>query len=196
MTELLGALDRTGAILRQGGWNFCLVGGLAVSARTEPRFTRDVDLAVVVESDDAAQALVCSLLALGFTINAVVENDATDRMATVRMTADDGWHIDLLFASSGIEAEIVAGATDLEVVAGLVVPVASVGHLIALKLLSKNDATRPNDTADLRALSLIADPDDLLVAHQSVSLIVERGYHRGRDLIADLDLALRFVAGS
>ena len=140
MTELLGALDRTGAILRQGGWNFCLVGGLAVSARTEPRFTRDVDLAVVVESDDAAQALLRSLLALGFTINAVVENDATDRMATVRMTADDGWHIDLLFASSGIEAEIVAGATDLEVVAGLVVPVASVGHLCCQR------TTRPAPT--------------------------------------------------
>jgi hypothetical protein len=35
-----------------------LVGGLAVSVRTEPRFTRDADLAVAVTDDADAEALV------------------------------------------------------------------------------------------------------------------------------------------
>ena len=40
-----------------------LVGGLAVSARAEPRFTRDVDLAVAVVSDDEAERLPPWILA-------------------------------------------------------------------------------------------------------------------------------------
>lgn len=43
--------------------------------------------------------------------------------------------MDLLFASSGIEHEIVAAADPLEVLPDLTVPVARTGHLIALKPL-------------------------------------------------------------
>jgi len=35
-----------------------LVGGLAVSARTEPRFTRDLDFAIAVENDAEAESIV------------------------------------------------------------------------------------------------------------------------------------------
>jgi hypothetical protein len=48
--------------------------------------------------------------------------------------------IDLLFGSSGIEDQVVALAGPLEVLPGFVVPVAAVGHLIALKLLARDDA--------------------------------------------------------
>jgi hypothetical protein len=41
-----------------------LIGGIAVSARTEPRSTRDVDLAVAVGSDAEAEGL---LAVLGFS---------------------------------------------------------------------------------------------------------------------------------
>lgn len=56
-------------------------------------------------------------------------------MATVRLVrpspvARQGF-IDLLFASSGIEDQIVKQATAIEVLAGFSVPVAAVGHLIA-----------------------------------------------------------------
>ena len=36
---------------RPAGVGFALVGGLAVSARTEPRFTRDLDFAIAVADD-------------------------------------------------------------------------------------------------------------------------------------------------
>jgi hypothetical protein len=45
-----------------------LVGGLAVSARAEPRFTRDVDLAVVAGADRAAEAVVGRFLTAGFGV--------------------------------------------------------------------------------------------------------------------------------
>jgi hypothetical protein len=44
--------------LRERGVAFALVGGLAVSVRSEVRFTRDVDLAVAVSTDAEMEALV------------------------------------------------------------------------------------------------------------------------------------------
>ncbi len=44
------------------GRPWALVGGLAVSARAEPRFTRDVDLAVSVRDDRDAEDAVRTFL--------------------------------------------------------------------------------------------------------------------------------------
>ena len=43
MTSLEAILRRIKADLTQAGVSFALIGGLAVSVRTEPRFTRDAD---------------------------------------------------------------------------------------------------------------------------------------------------------
>ena len=94
--------------------------------------------------------------------------------------------IDILFASSGIEPEMVAGATQTELIAGLDVPVAQVGHLIAVKLLARDDDTRPQDRMDLAALRTAATDADLRMAEHAVELIDSRGFGRGRDLHAAL----------
>jgi RimJ/RimL family protein N-acetyltransferase len=65
--------------------------------------------------------------------------------------------VDLLFASSGIENEVVASADLLEVLPGLTVPVATTAHLIALKVL----AGRSQDLTDLGYLIPAATPADL-----------------------------------
>lgn len=69
---------------------------------------------------------------------------------------------------------------------GLSLPIATTGHLIALKLLARDDQTRPQDLADLRALLAAAAPEDLADARDAVQLISARGYDRGRDLTAAL----------
>jgi hypothetical protein len=61
----------------------------------------------------------------------------------------------------------------------------SVGHLIAMKLLS-TDERRPNDRADLVQLAAVATNNDWVVASESVELISQRGYSRGRDLFVGL----------
>jgi hypothetical protein len=98
--------------------------------------------------------------------------------------------VDLLFASSGIEPEIAGAAEVLEVFSGLNAPVARTGHLIALKLLARDEVARPQDTVDLRALIPQATADDLSLARTGVRLIASRGFHRGRDLSSDLEAAL------
>jgi len=190
-----GAFRRIVANLNDLGRRFALVGGLAVSARTEPRLTRDADLAVLVTDDRDAETLVRDLQARGWRVVTAIEQDAAGRLATVRLgpAGDDarGAVVDLLFASSGIEPEVVARAERIEVIEGFTVPVARLGHLIALKVLARDDRTRPHDRVDLAALLARADGAALDEARASLRLVAQRGFQRGRDLLAALDAALR-----
>jgi hypothetical protein len=187
------ALRRIVVDLQQLARRFAVIGGLAVSSRTEPRFTRDADLAVVVTDDRDAERVIRDLSVRHWRVVAVVEQDAAARLATVRLAGDngddDGVVIDLLFASSEIEAEIVGAAEWVDVVAGLRIPVARIGHLIALKVLARDDRTRPQDRVDLAALLGVADAGALDEARAALDLITRRGFHRGRDLIPALDAA-------
>jgi predicted nucleotidyltransferase len=176
---------------------WAVIGGIAVSARTIPRFTQDIDLAVAVSNDSEAERLVSSLSPTGLRLVSHLDQTATGRLATVRLAIepDNDAVIDLLFASSGIEPEVVAAATSVELIPGLTVPVAQIGHLIALKVLSRSDY-RPNDTADLHALIVEASGDDLEMARAALDLISERGYDRGKDLQGDfVELLGRFRPG-
>ena len=166
------------------------MGGLAVSVRAEPRFTRDLDLAIATAEDDAAEHVTQALIRRGFRLDVLVEQEAVGRLATARLLfpgeSEGGLFLDLLFASSGIEPEIVAAADWVESVLGLRVRVARRGHLLALKLLSRSPE-RPQDQWDLVALLKTAGPADLEDARSAVRLITERGFNRGKDLAGDLE---------
>ena len=199
MTVLEGVLRRIQSDLKAAKFEFAVVGALAVSIHTEPRFTRDADLAVSVKNDSEAEALIYQLQNQGYVAETTVEQEATSRLATVRLVSPgqtaSGVVVDLLFASSGIEPEIVAAADPLEVFPGVTLPVACRGHLIALKTLSRDDRTRPQDVIDLRALLERASRDDLELARESLGLISTRGYHRDRDLAVDLERLLKDFSG-
>ena len=189
MTSLEAALRQIHSDLIQAHVSFALVGGLAVSARTEPRFTRDADLAVALASDTEAEALIHALRTRDYHIEAIVEQEAVGRLATVRLTRSSRPRapvVDLLLASSGIEREVVAEGEPIELLPGLVIDVARTGHLIALKVLSRDDVSRPQDLVDLRALLGVASSGELARARESLALIAARGYHRGRDLLAEM----------
>jgi hypothetical protein len=65
-----------------------------------------------------------------------------------------------------------------------------VGHLIALKVLSRDDIRRPQDLVDLRALLRVMSASELARARESLALIAARGYHRGRDLTSEMEQLL------
>jgi hypothetical protein len=175
------------------GSKCAVVGGIAVGAHTIPRFTRDVDLAVAVADDRSAEALVASLMQRGYRVLAVLEHRDTKRLATARMllpaepdAATEAPVVDLLFASSGIEAEIVQKARPEKVLSGLSVAVARSGHLIALKLLSEDDR-RIQDRVDVVELLKRADAAELELAHEAIAAIAGRGFGRSKDLPRLLD---------
>lgn len=134
MTALERLFASTVAILEEEGVPAAAVGGLAVSVRTTPRFTRDVDLAVAVADDVHAERLSVFL--------------------------------------------------------GLAAPVARTGHLIALKVLARDDRKRPLDRVDLIGLIAVAAPAAVAAAREALRLIEARGFHRGRDLAAAFEAVL------
>ena len=107
---------------------------------------------------------VASLLTRGYQLAATVEQEAVGRLATVRLTSPnpriDEVIIDMLFALTG--------------------------HLLALKVLARDDESRPQDVIDLRTLLAVASMEDREVAGKAAALITQRGFHRNRDLQRDL----------
>jgi hypothetical protein len=181
------------AVLRQAaedldalGARWAVIGGLAVAFRSEPRFTKDVDVAVAVADDAEAEGIVNRLQVRGYALASLVEQDYVNRLATARLVRPQAGtssaFVDLLFANSGIEDEIVRRADRLEVLPDVFMPVASIGHLIALKAL----AGRHQDLTDLGYLISVATDADLGEATASAAKIQERGFNRGQDLLADL----------
>jgi predicted nucleotidyltransferase len=176
------------------GVRFALVGGLAVSARCEPRFTRDIDLAVAVASDAEAEAVVRRLMQCGYRVLAQVEHESAGQLATVRLAppgdlAATGVVVDLLFASSGLESELVESSEPLEIFDGVTLPVVRVPGLIATKVLA-SEARRPQDLVDARSLLDVASTAEIDETLRLLRLVEQRGFHRGKDLVAALQ-ALR-----
>jgi hypothetical protein len=157
-TSLAAALADACRVLARLGARYALVGGLAVSARAEPRLTRDVDLAIAVPDDAAAESLVRDLTSRGYRVVASVEQTRTKRLATIRLRPP--------------------GRTAL----GLTIPVARASHLIVMKLLVRDDRERPQDADDIRALRGSLTARDRRDVATAIELVTSRGFAPGRDL--------------
>ncbi len=190
MNPLKELVRSVAAELAAADVRWALIGGLAISARLEPRFTRDVDLAVAVAGDEDAELLVGRFRQNGFRIHALLEQEATGRLATVRLETAEGEEgplVDLLFASCGIETEVATAAEPIPIAAGLVVPVARLGHLLAMKVLARDDERRPQDLIDIRNILKVINEEELGRARDALALIRARGFHRNKDLLQELE---------
>lgn len=171
------------------GVKYAVVGGLAVAFRAVIRTTNDLDLAVVAENDAHVESIVQTLIGLGYRAETLLESDVSGGLMTVRMISvgEREIFIDLLFATTGIEKEVVGSSNLIEVFPGLTIPVASRSSLIALKVLSANTTTRTRDIDDLQHLLKNSKPDEVDTSRNLLHLITERGYNRDKDLLAELD---------
>lgn len=167
---------------------------LAVSIHGEVRFTRNVDLAVAVADDEAAERLVYGMRADGFEPFASVEHGEKDRLSTVRLLSPLGVKVDLIFASSGIEAEVVERAVTIDVPGTGPLPVACVEELVAMKTLSMTNR-RLQDRIDVQRLLEHTHGLDLERVRANLSLIRQRGYDRGEDLEGKLASLLEEIRG-
>jgi hypothetical protein len=189
MIELTAVEEALAAIVRdltRVGKGHALVGGLAVSVRAEVRFTRDVDMAVAVADDSDAEALILLLRDGGYKAIASIEHDAVGRLSTVRLLSPHEVKVDLLFASSGIEHEIVARATDVQLGSVGTVPVACAEELLAMKVLSMTDL-RLQDRIDAQQLIACNPTLDFGRVRDDLRLITERAFNRDQHLEAKLE---------
>jgi hypothetical protein len=194
MNPIEAAARRLPRDLRAVGAKWALVGGLAVSAHAGGRATTDVDVAVTVADETEADRLVLGLQGLGYRVATILTDAETGGIETVRLESPAGRGtallFDLLLHTSGIEPEIVTGAELLEVLPRLHLPVARLGHLVAMKVLSERD-DRLQDRVDLHGLIEAASPEDLNLARVSVELIQVRKPSVAKDLTARLDQFIR-----
>ena len=173
-----------------------------MSARVEPRFTEGVDLVTSVDGDGAADRVSAHLMRRGYRLIKLLLRDDAHRVATLRLqppvpegvdvVAAELPILDCIFATCGIEPEIVAEATETEVLTGVRVKTASIAHLVVMKLLSECPE-RDKDRRDLRHLLKLARPHDLRDVERLIRLVKTRGFSRGKDLRAVLQ---RFVGES
>lgn len=85
-----------------------VLGGLAVSVWAEPRFTRDVDLAVAVRDDADAERLVGQLTQRGYRLLATVEQMHSISMFSERCSTPMRCSVLARRASSSCSAAFIA----------------------------------------------------------------------------------------
>ena len=107
----------------------------------------------------------------------------------MRLRLHEDMAVDLLFASSGIEPEIVERAENLELPEVGTIAVARAEELLAMKLLSMTPK-RLQDRIDAQNLIRFHPDLDLEAVRDNLRLITARGYHRDRDLAARFDEVL------
>jgi hypothetical protein len=193
VTRLEKALIRLDVDLQAIGARWALVGGFAVILRAESRSTRDIDVVLAVSGDREAEGIVRSLRMRGYQDHpkgGMIER-SDGRLSTVRLVSplldeedETGSEIDLLVACTGVEAEVVAAATPMEVFSGITIPVARAGHLVALKVL----AGRLKDAEHIQVLVREMGTEDLRIARETVELIERRGFQENpeRNLLVEL----------
>jgi|LauGreDrversion4_2_1035121.scaffolds.fasta_scaffold03109_14 predicted nucleotidyltransferase len=190
MSFLFSELRRVTNDLHQSGVAWCLVGGLGTSVYVEPRTTKDIDIVVSVPDEAQGDNLKDLLLTKGYTSPQILMHTTPTRRMGWRVfippSREASIPLDILVSACGIENEIVASSTAIEILPGLSLPVASLGHLIAMKVLSQNPFERLQDRVDLLALLRNATEQDRAVVERSLEDIANRGFSGGRNLVAEL----------
>lgn len=190
MSFFLSELRRLTQDLNESGVAWCLVGGLGSSVYAEPRTTKDIDVAIFVSDEDRFTQLRSFLLNRGYIDPQILMHTMpTRRMGwRVCLSTSQGTTlpIDLLSSACGIEEQVVKEAVSVELLPGLSLPVASLGHLLAMKILSQNDTDRIQDRADLLALLRNASEHDIALAKRALRQIEAVGFADGRNLVEEL----------
>ncbi len=147
---LLASLKDIAAVFNEGGFNYCLAGGLAVGMLSTPRATEDIDLVVAI--DRSERHGIESALRRKFVI--VQSKKVVDfsfcpiwRLILTRGEEVEVIVLDLLIAENEILRKALKNPIVIEI-DGVLVPVATRESLIAMKEPSQ----RAKDQADIEAL--------------------------------------------
>jgi len=191
LTAFIEELKSLSRDLDEVGADWALIGALAASIYGDPRTTKDIDVAVVVANKAELETLIVRLCSRGYRDPQSLMHLSPTFQLGMRLTIPSKKSykipLDLLSSSSGIEFEVVSSAQRIEILPATTLPVASLGHMIAMKVLSHNDQDRVRDKSDIISLLNKATTVDIDLARGAFVLIEQRGFNRGRDLNAMLE---------
>lgn len=125
---------------------FLIVGGYAVAVHGHPRFTKDLDVWVWLDSGNA-ERLILALADFGFGALGLVAADFEEPGVVVQLGYPPK-RIDVLTSADGVDFEDCFAHRLVVDLDGLPVPFIDLPHL----LLNKRASGRPQDLADVAAL--------------------------------------------
>jgi len=147
MTDAIAAIA---AAVDAAGVSYVLIGGHAVNAWIEPRFTADIDLTVQAQPDDVPR-LDAALVAIGLTVSRTHGAELPSGPDFIRYsTADGGIVLEVQMAKTDFQREVLRCA-----IAERGMRIATPEDLIVMQLI----ADRPKDQIDLHGLSTLPDLD-------------------------------------
>lgn len=137
------------AILNAEQVKYLVIGGYAVSLHAQPRATKDLDILIKPDKDNAA-ALFRALAKFGAPLDGLTPEDFADRSSFFRMGSPPVM-VDILPEITGVDFDRAwqkRVMATIDAKTGLQVAFISAGDLIA----AKEAAGRPQDLADAAAL--------------------------------------------
>jgi hypothetical protein len=140
------------ALLHSNRVDFLVVGAHALAAHGKPRYTGDLDVWVRQTPDNLAR-LIAALTQFGFAALGLSEDDFLQPEAKVQLGHPPA-RIDLLTAIDGVTFEAAYEHKLIVELAGMLLPVISIDHLINNKLA----AGRPKDLLDVAELQRLLKP--------------------------------------
>jgi hypothetical protein len=147
MNPQLEAAWEIGQFLTQHGLTYAIIGGIAVQKWGEPRFTRDIDLAVAYPLADGSADFV-RLITAHFPSRSADPLAFARRTRMVLITASNRVDVDISLALPGYEDDLFARAVDEEIAPGKNVRLCSAEDLIIHKAV----AGRPQDLHDIQSV--------------------------------------------
>jgi len=141
--DLVGTLAAITTVLDGSGVRYAVIGGIAKAAWGRARATRDIDIAVSLDSESFI-ALRSHLVVAGFQVTKMVGGDAEDERPDIFVArGSHGVPVDMLIAKTPFEEEAVSRGVVIELL-GQSVRVVTPEDLVFYKLL----AGRPRDRDD------------------------------------------------
>ncbi|MCX6935603.1 MAG: nucleotidyltransferase [Verrucomicrobia bacterium] len=137
------------------GWKGCVIGGLAVQAWGEPRFTMDVDLNLLVGLGREEEFIDAWLEKFSARIPNVKEFALENRVLLLRSL--EGIGIDIALGCLPYEDEAIGRAVDVEFDQGVKIKICTPEDL----LIMKSFADRPQDWIDIRGILIRQNPRSL-----------------------------------
>lgn len=131
---LLGAVEEVQRFLREEGWPFMVIGGLAVQTWGRIRATQDVDISVAVTLDEREKLVEAAQR----SFNLIPSNPTkfvTERNV-LPLETHSGVPVDLICAWTDFELEAIGRVADIEVEPGFSMRVCTPEDLVVMKFIS------------------------------------------------------------
>lgn len=146
MNKQLKALLEVDKFFTEKNISYVIIGGIALQHWGEPRFTRDVDVTILIPLGREKEYLETILTFFSPRINNAIEFALRNRVCLVK--SSEGYEIDISLGIPGYEEEVVRRGVDYNLGSGHIVRICSAEDLIIHKAI----AGRPQDLADIEGI--------------------------------------------